>query len=438
MSCAHSIDRRAGCNGTRRRPERAGRSRREALRRPDGHAGERLSRSATGRIEPAAFVGPHALAARPTLRHFSPGGAGVQPRQKSACWTCLAERMKRNREVKALLDRRQARCVAVSPLARDTFGQSAIQLAAVEIAKAIATDFRTDLSDHIISLDLLGSTIVKHYVAARPQCPSLRPQGAARPRPRAGAGRAWRRRQAGHDERRIPDRFAAGHGCALPQAREPAHRRGLASRADRSRPALEHQLLCHAQFLRPPRDGRRAQGRTERRQLRQGQHCRAGRSQRAHGGDRALFRDFSGRRDQSDAAVHGFPARRRHSSERRPAVQRRAVPARSGRRRPARTRCRRCRPRSIDRPRSNGRRSGPCATNASNIFRPACCISSTGAPPATGPRGFQRLRGRQHARGSNRPGIPRAGGTGCIRNLVVQSIAAGGSGPRPVRRSLHP
>src|SRR4029077_10282562 len=42
----------------------------------------------------------------------------------------------------------------------------------VEIAKAIATDFRTELSDHIISLDLSGLTIVKHYVAARPQCPS--------------------------------------------------------------------------------------------------------------------------------------------------------------------------------------------------------------------------------------------------------------------------
>jgi bacteriocin biosynthesis cyclodehydratase domain-containing protein len=91
---------------------------------------------------------------------------------KSACWTCLADRMKRNREIKGLLDRRQARCVAVSPLARHTLGQTGIQLAAVEIAKAIATDFRTDLRDHIISLDLLGSTIVKHYVAARPQCRS--------------------------------------------------------------------------------------------------------------------------------------------------------------------------------------------------------------------------------------------------------------------------
>ena len=95
---------------------------------------------------------------------FTPG--------KGACWTCLADRMKRNREVKALLDRGQARCVAVSPLARRAFGQSAIQLAAIEIAKAIATDFRTDLRDHIISLDLLGSTTAKHYVAARPQCPS--------------------------------------------------------------------------------------------------------------------------------------------------------------------------------------------------------------------------------------------------------------------------
>src|SRR5262249_57942536 len=83
---------------------------------------------------------------------------------------CLAERMQRRREIKAFLDRTQGRRGAASPLARNVFGQSPIQLAAVEIAKAIATDFRTDLRDHLISLDLLGSTIVRHYVAARPQC----------------------------------------------------------------------------------------------------------------------------------------------------------------------------------------------------------------------------------------------------------------------------
>jgi bacteriocin biosynthesis cyclodehydratase domain-containing protein len=101
---------------------------------------------------------------------------------QGACWMCLAERMRRNREVKALLDRREARCVAVSPLARETVGQSAIQLAAVEVARAIATDFRTQLSDHIVSLDLLGSTIVKHHVEARPQCPACGPKRLRDPR----------------------------------------------------------------------------------------------------------------------------------------------------------------------------------------------------------------------------------------------------------------
>ena len=28
------------------------------------------------------------------------------------------------------------------------------------------------MNDHIVSLDLLGATIAKHYVAARPQCPA--------------------------------------------------------------------------------------------------------------------------------------------------------------------------------------------------------------------------------------------------------------------------
>jgi oxazoline/thiazoline synthase len=94
---------------------------------------------------------------------FTPG--------KGACWVCLADRMKRNREIKGMLDREQARCLVVSPLSQEPLGQTGIHLAAVEIAKAIATGFRTELNDHIISLDLSGSTIVKHYVAARPQCP---------------------------------------------------------------------------------------------------------------------------------------------------------------------------------------------------------------------------------------------------------------------------
>jgi len=110
---------------------------------------------------------------------FSPGDG--------PCWTCLFDRMIRNREIKGFLDRGPAQPVVVSPLARNTFGQSAIQFAAIEIAKAIASDFRTDLRNHIVSFDLLGSAIARHYVPTRPQCPTcgskklLNPRRAAQP-----------------------------------------------------------------------------------------------------------------------------------------------------------------------------------------------------------------------------------------------------------------
>ena len=91
---------------------------------------------------------------------------------KSACWNCLADRMKWNRRIKAFLDRTNARCVAASPLNQNLLAPSAIGLAAAEIAKAIASGFRTDLHLNVVSLDLLGSAVVRHHVPARPQCPS--------------------------------------------------------------------------------------------------------------------------------------------------------------------------------------------------------------------------------------------------------------------------
>ena len=91
---------------------------------------------------------------------------------KSACWTCLSDRMKWNRQIKAFLDRTNARCVAASPLGSNLLAPSAIGLAATEIAKAIASGFRTDLHHHVVSLDLLSSMVVRHHVPARPQCPS--------------------------------------------------------------------------------------------------------------------------------------------------------------------------------------------------------------------------------------------------------------------------
>jgi oxazoline/thiazoline synthase len=93
---------------------------------------------------------------------FTPG--------KSACWNCLADRMKWNRQVKAFLDRKQAKPVVVSSLGRSLLGQAGIGLAAAEIAKAIASGFRTDLVDHIVSLDMMGSAVQRHYTPRRPQC----------------------------------------------------------------------------------------------------------------------------------------------------------------------------------------------------------------------------------------------------------------------------
>ena len=396
--------------------------------------GERLSRGAAGRIEPAAFVRPDAVAARAALRYFSPGRADVQPGQgRMLDVSCRADEAEPRGQGAARARRR--------PLRRG-FAAGTEHVRTKRHPARIRRDRESDR--HRLSYGITRShrqprsVGLDHREALRggpPAMSGLRPQGVARPAPRAGAGRACRRRQAHHDQRRIPDRFVAGHGGAFPQVCEPAYRRGLASRTDRSRSALEHQLPCHAQFFAAGADGQRPQGGTGRRQLRQGQHRRAGRSQRADGGDRALYRDLSGRRDQSDTAVYRFSVGRGHSSEQGPAVQRRAIPARPGADlRPRRTA-------AADPIRSIGRDRMVAGLVAA---RQALQISADHAVvfflpgPRRLPGGFQRLRRRQHARGSHRPGVPRAGGTRCLCNLVVQSIAAAASRPQPVRRFLHP
>ena len=101
---------------------------------------------------------------------------------EGACWTCLFDRMIRNREIKGFLDRGPARPVAVSPLVRNTLGQTAIQFAALEIAKAIATGFRTELNNHIISHDLLGASHDEALRGAPPAMPDLRQQETSRTR----------------------------------------------------------------------------------------------------------------------------------------------------------------------------------------------------------------------------------------------------------------
>ena len=92
--------------------------------------------------------------------------------------------------------------------------------------------------------------------------------------------------------------------------------------------------------------------------------------------------------------------------------------------------------RSIRRPRSSGRRSGRCATDASNIFRPACCISSTAALPPSTPIPTAARPATRSRKPSSRDssnwwnGMPtRSGGT---------TGRSGPSRPQPVRRLLRP
>ena len=359
---------------------------------------------------------------------FSPG--------KSACWTCLADRMKRNREIKALLDRRQARCVAVSPLARHTLGQSGIQLAAVEIAKAIATDFRTDLRDHIISLDLLGSTIVKHYVAARPQCPScgrkkLRDPSRAPVPVELGAGGKL-------------VMTSGGYRTVSPRATVARFRKhvspltGVVSRLERIEADLPLNTNYHAthNFSAPARTVDELRAGLSGGSFGKGSTAEQGEASALMEAIERYSGIFQGDEIRVTRRFTDFPpgdailpndvllfSDAQYRGDQAPTTDPDEAPSDAG---PVR---------SIGRDRMvaglvSARRTLQISSDQPLVFfLPG---------PRRHQRGFQRLRGRQHARGSNRPGLPRAGGTGCLRDLVVQSIAAAGSGPQPVRRFLHP
>src|SRR5262249_5577040 len=99
----------------------------------------------------------------------------------------LASRIGAGERPEAIVDALSAhRCTVAPPLSKHALRSSGIGLAAIEIGKAIASGFRNDLNQHAISLDLLGSALVRHYVSVRPQCPACG-NGALREAIRAAA-----------------------------------------------------------------------------------------------------------------------------------------------------------------------------------------------------------------------------------------------------------
>jgi bacteriocin biosynthesis cyclodehydratase domain-containing protein len=105
----------------------------------------------------------------------------------TACWECLAQRLRANREVETFLQERKGR----EPLALyhgSTLAaqQAAWNLAAIAATKWIASEEACELEGRILTFDLLSWKTEIHTLIWRPQCPACsdppdRPQQSAHP-----------------------------------------------------------------------------------------------------------------------------------------------------------------------------------------------------------------------------------------------------------------
>lgn len=108
-------------------------------------------------------------------------GPLVRPGQ-SACWECLAHRLRLHREVEAFLSARTGDALVTA--AADPLGplgaETAADLVAVEVVKALAgiqqnmtgRESANALTDAVVSLDLLTLTTTRHHLTRRPNCPA--------------------------------------------------------------------------------------------------------------------------------------------------------------------------------------------------------------------------------------------------------------------------
>ncbi len=87
------------------------------------------------------------------------------------CWSCLAHRIRGNREVENFLRTVAGDKAAVLPGAgARPFARAVCSIAATEIAKWVVLDEFTFVHDHVISLEPFSHTCERHEVRQRPQC----------------------------------------------------------------------------------------------------------------------------------------------------------------------------------------------------------------------------------------------------------------------------
>ena len=346
---------------------------------------------------------------------FSPG--------ESACWTCLFDRMIRNREIKGFLDRGPARAVAdVAARPQTLRARARSSSRRLKSPKRSQADFAPICAITSSSFDLMGSTIAKHYVARRPQCPTCGSKKLRNPR------RAPAPIELGPGAKLVMT--SGGYRTVSSRATVARFRKhvspltGVVTRLERIDVDLpmntnfyaQHNFSAPAQSVDQLRSGLSGGSFGKGSTAEQGEASALMEAIERYSGifqgdeirikkrftdfpagdaiapnDILLFSDAQYRTRRSTGTIRTKPSRRRIRSIRQPA--------------------------------SSGRPPGRYATSASNIFRPACCISSIAVRPPSGR--FQRLRRRQHARGSDRPGLPRTGGARCLCDLVVQPDPAG-------------
>lgn len=93
---------------------------------------------------------------------------------RTACWHCLENRLRGNREVEAYVERRTGK-KGPFPLTRSRtpLGENqAYAMAAMQLARWVVTGANAELESRVLVADLISFTFEYHSVVRRPQCPT--------------------------------------------------------------------------------------------------------------------------------------------------------------------------------------------------------------------------------------------------------------------------
>lgn len=88
------------------------------------------------------------------------------------CWECLASRLRANRPVESFLQGRTSSLLLPPATALPSSLQATFHLAALTLARQVATAAPGSLESTLFSLDCTGPRLAEHAVMRRPQCPA--------------------------------------------------------------------------------------------------------------------------------------------------------------------------------------------------------------------------------------------------------------------------